>query len=148
MGERRRTTQLIFPHEPDKGRWGDCHRTAIAYVLGYRPEDVPHFIDNDADDHWQHMCWWLGRRGIIPINVAYMGSETLDSVMVSVAGNNRDTPPFHYLMGGRSPRGSDHTVVCCGDRVVFDPSPYGGNLEGPMSTGYWIATFFGHTKAI
>jgi len=43
-------------------------------------------------------------------------------------------PGVYYLLGCGSAR-ADHTVVCCGDKVVCDPSPEGGMLKR-MSNGY------------
>jgi hypothetical protein len=141
-------TQL-YRHEADKGQYGDCHRTAIACLLNIPVEDSPHFIGEyerrkaaDADDdsyNWQqHQEEWLNSLGYTTVDVAYNGDCELSDLFHFMQARN---PHALYLLGGTSPRGTNHTVIACGGGFFHDPHPDGGFLVGPMDNGMWEVTF-------
>lgn len=135
----------IFRHKPPVA-WGDCHRSAIACVLNMRPQDVPHFFDKGASskDGFEHVRVWLQRRGLVEITVAFNGSDSLENVLAAIKVNN---PGLVYLLGGTSRTCVNHTVVCCDDKIVCDPSLTDAGIIGPMDDGNWWLTFFGSLVA-
>ncbi len=50
-------------------------------------------------------------------------------------------PRAFYLLGGRSPRGTNHTVICCGGSFALDPHPDANFLVGRLSNGFYEITF-------
>ncbi|QKW95596.1 hypothetical protein AXL3_47 [Stenotrophomonas phage vB_SmaS-AXL_3] len=140
-------TQL-FRHEADKRQWGDCHRTALASILNLpSPEDAPHFIGmhEEAKADGKEFEWmpaqeeWLNSLGYTSVDIFYNGDlpvETLFEVM------KQRNPNVLYLLGGTSPRGTNHTVVAHGSQGFYhDPHPDGGFLVAPMDHGLWEVTF-------
>lgn len=127
-------------HDPANGRWGDCHRAAIATVLALPLEDVPHFGDGNppTDVFWAREREFLTRFNLRGVQCAYAGE--LADVMRTIAALNG--PDVVWLLGGKSPRGTNHTVVCRGGALVHDPSPLGGGLVAPCEDGWWWVTFF------
>jgi hypothetical protein len=133
-------TQL-FRHDPDNGVYGDCHRTALACVFDKdSPLDVPHFLEDNPTTavFYQRVDVWLleqGFRGFhFPIECA-----DLDAVLEYML---RFAPGIHYILGGKSPRGTHHSVVACGGSLAHDPHPDGSFIVGPCDDGYfWIELF-------
>lgn len=144
----RTPVKQLIKHNPPHA-YGDCHRAAIAYVLGLRAEDVPHFMDGTvglgpAPSAHEAVDLWLGRRGMRTIEVVYDGATRVRDLLVTISHTNARSPSLHYLLGGRSEIGSNHTVVCSGAKIVCDPS--GNGIVGPCDDGYYWVTFFGHLK--
>lgn len=131
-------------HDPDNNVYGDCHRTAIACLLDLEPEEVPHFgqLFQEAKDRGERPVWgeeveaWLNSRGLTQVDVVF--SPDLDGMFNFMQQRN---PLTYYLLGGTSPRGSDHTVICRGGGFEWDPHPDGGFLVGPMSHEYYEVSF-------
>jgi hypothetical protein len=147
-----RIQKQLNRHQPDKGIYGDCHRTAIACVLDLDPKDVPHFMDklpngSDAPDVWGEIERWLNARGLTQINIAFPGAVSLRDVLEAIEVSNASSPGLVYLLGGTSRNNLNHTVVCCGGEIVCDPSLDNSGIIGPMSHGYWCVTFFGALQA-
>lgn len=132
----------LFRHDPDNGIYGDCHRTAIACLLDLLPQDVPHWgaIGRGRDDYdWRAACGaFLAQHGLYQVDVIYRGDAPLSDVLSVLEDRS---PAAYYLIGGQSPRGTNHTVIGCGGCIEHDPHPDGGGLIGPMSHGYWEVTF-------
>lgn len=144
----RTPVKQLIEHNPPHS-YGDCHRAAIAYVLGLRAEDVPHFMDGTsgkgpAPACHEHVDLWLSRRGIRTIEVIYSGDTSLQDLLITVTLTNRRSPSLHFLLGGASRVGSNHTVVCSDGKIVCDPS--GNGIVGPCDDGYYWVTFFGSLK--
>lgn len=140
----------LFRHRPSEGTYGDCHRTAIAIVLGLDASDVPHFMDcadgSSADEAHDRCEAWLNARGIATINVLFPGEVPLAEVLNTVAAcNPRGRPVF--ILGGESRNGVNHSVVACDGRIVCDPSQDESGIVGPCSDGFYWLTFFGHLDA-
>jgi hypothetical protein len=127
-------------HDPNAGQYGDCHRAAIATVLGLPPDDVPHFGFDDppAPAFFNREREFLARFNLYGATVPFSG-ELTDVLRTMSTLNGSD---FVYLLGGKSPRGTNHTVVCRGDQIEHDPNPKGGGLVEPCSDGLWWLTFF------
>lgn len=83
---------------------------------------------------------WLNARGLTSIDICFDGDAgcRLEDIFGFMQARN---PHTYYLLGGRSPRGTNHTVVCCGPGFEWDPHPDGGFLVGPLDNGFWEATF-------
>jgi hypothetical protein len=135
----------MFRHDPDSGVYGDCHRTAIACLLDIHPEEVPHFGQTtmEAKKRGETHDWvadverFLNSRGLTQVDVVYSG-VTLDDLFRFMRARN---PHTLYLLGGSSPRGSDHTIICRGGEFEWDPHPDGGFVIGPMSNGLFEVSF-------
>lgn len=131
-------------HCPAEGRWGDCHRAAVASALDLALDDVPHFGDGGADAGLfrQREVEWFEAQGLTPLQVPFQGD--LEGILQTVGSLN---PGVCYLLGGNSKIGAGHTVVCVGAEIVHDPSPDENGIVGPMSDGLYWVTFFGSGRA-
>lgn len=142
-----RHTQL-FRHEADKGQYGDCHRTAVACLLNIPVEDAPHFIGeferrkaegSEGDYDWQvEQERWLNELGYTTVDISYNDDLGVEGLFRYMAARN---PRAFYILGGTSPRGTNHSVVAMGGGFYHDPHPDGGFLVGPMDNGMWEVTF-------
>lgn len=97
---------------------GDCFRTALAYLLGARPHDVPHFAL--YLNWWEEIRRWVRAhdgRDLYYVDVTVLGHWDL------IPGGVSDDALV--LIGGPSPRGP-FGHVCVGHRdgsLVWDPHP-------------------------
>ncbi|HEY0684719.1 MAG TPA: hypothetical protein VGD45_20450 [Steroidobacter sp.] len=127
----------LFRHDPANGVYGDCHRTAIACLLDLEPDQVPHFGEHYTDSETFHRreSEWLETRGWCTVSVAYNAS--LDDVLRCQGFMN---PDVLYLLGGKSRTGCGHTVIGCGDRIIWDPSLDDSGIIGPFDSDglYWV----------
>lgn len=147
----------LFRHRPDEGIYGDCHRTAIAIVLGMDAKDVPHFMDGApgrsdldapeaAERAHNEVEAWLNARGICTINVLFPGDISLDEVLRTISlVNTRSRPVF--ILGGQSKNGVNHSVVCCDGEIACDPALDDSGIVGPCDDGFYWVTFFGSLQA-
>lgn len=126
-----------FRHRPDEGEYGDCHRTAIAAILGMPTEDVPHFFDRGqtGDDAYGEINRFLTDRGLASITIIYTG-ENWQQVAEAVHGMN---PGWPALLSGTSANDVNHTVVIQQGEIVCDPSLDDSGIVGPCDDGfYWV----------
>lgn len=137
----------LFRHEADKGQYGDCHRTALACILNLdKPEHAPHFIGTHENlkKQGEEFDWqaaqerWLNELGYTSVDIVYNGDMPITGLFEFMQHRN---PEALYLVGGTSPRGTNHTVVAHGGGFCHDPHPDGGFLVGPMDHGFWEVTF-------
>lgn len=132
----------LFRHEPHNDIYGDCHRTAVACLLDKEPWEVPHFTQlayTVAGYDWERgQAEYLATQGLCSVDVIFGGDTTLEDIFRFMQTRN---PSAYYLLSGFSPRGTNHTVVCCGGGYEWDPHPDAGFLVGPMTTGYYEITF-------
>ena len=137
----------IIPHIPSQGLYGDCYRTALGCLLDLPPEQVPHFLDGDADDWIYQRDAWLADRGLGLVTVllsppARSDSDErvgLDAILASMEGINTG---MHYLLCGDTIDGVGHTVVCCGGKVVHNPNANACPIVAPMGgTDYYELQF-------
>lgn len=136
----------LYRHRPDDAIWGDCHRTAIASMLNKQtPTDVPHFGDGgpDSEEFEKRVSEWLLTQNMVQVSIPFTGK--LDEVLLTVAKNANGV---HYLLGGESKTGVDHTVVCQGEKIVHDPSLDGSGIIGPCADGFYWITFLCHSAAL
>lgn len=118
-----------FLHDPENGSWGDCWRTAVAFVLGLHRDEVPHFLDqgvdmSEATKHYQTFLHDLGFGTFdVPI-IAYSVSQLEDFLEIRA-------PSSFVVVTGKAARGYDHCVVYQGNKMVFDPHPSDSGLIGP-----------------
>lgn len=135
----------LFRHHPSRGEIGDCHRTAIACLLHLRPDEVPHFGELSWDHErnaWadpcpfqRHVTEYLASVGLAEVNVAYQ--DSLENVLAAQRATN---PRAYYLLGGHSRTEVNHTVICCGGSIVWDPSLDDAGIVGPCQPDglYWV----------
>jgi hypothetical protein len=136
--------QQLFRHDPDNGVYGDCHRTAIACLLDLHPTEVPHFgqlcieaeASKDPYDWRAHEEQWLNERGLTQAHINFSGG--LDQLFDFMDMYN---PNVLYLLGGTSPRGTAHTVICHGGKLEWDPHPDGGGVPQPMAHKVYEVSF-------
>ncbi len=134
----------LFRHRPEEGIYGDCHRTAIACVLGLDAADVPHFMEGKPAEGIAHAAAekLLNARGIAQINVLFPGELSPVAVIKSV-GYTNDRAGIVFILGGRSKNGCNHSVVCCDGEIVCDPALDDSGIVGPCDDGFYWVTFFG-----
>lgn len=131
----------LFRHDPDNGIYGDCHRTALACIFDKdSPADVPHFAEGwpDGDEFHRRTQAWILDQGYHCVTIPL---ETADLSTALLWMKNR-APDIYWILGGVSPRGTNHSVVCCGGEVVHDPHPDGGGVVGPCSDSYFWIEFY------
>ncbi len=130
-----------YKHDPENGVWGDCHRTSIAFCLGLQRDEVPHIGDGgpSSEEFERRENEYLKTRGLVPIRVPFQSGE-IDQILVVGKLSSCGT---YYLLGGQSKTGVNHTVVCNGDKIVYDPSINDSGIIGPCDDGYYWLTFFG-----
>lgn len=143
----------LFLHKPEEGQYGDCHRTALACILNLQPEEAPHFIGEyerrealkaqgeDVEVYvWQdEQAEWLQSLGFATADICYDGTQgDIEGIFAFMRVRN---PEIYYILGGTSPRGTNHSVVCYGGGYEWDPHPDGGFLVGPMDHGFYEITF-------
>lgn len=128
-----------FKHDPENGVYGDCHRTAIATVLGIDRDDVPHFGDGDppAEEFFRREAEFLKRFNLRTVVVPF--GDKLQNVLDFAQHANGDTP---YLLGGTSKTGVHHTVVGRGNAIAHDPSTTDAGIVAPCKDGYYWLSFF------
>jgi len=127
-------------HKPDEGLYGDCHRTAIAVLLGLDREEVPHFASDNCTTavFTERVSSWLDERGLMQLWFVFDGGDLLSTILTALERLNPGVP---YLLGGRSRTGVNHTVVCQGGEIVCDPSQTGAGIVGPTDGGYYHVNF-------
>lgn len=140
-------------HDPASGVYGDCHRTAIAIILGLDAIDVPHFMDGypdneDAPSAHFAVEAWLNQRGLTQISMLFDGALRLDDVLNSIKFTNPYSPGLCFILGGKSRNGVNHSVVCCDGEIACDPSIDGSGIVGPCDDGWYWVTFFGSLEAV
>lgn len=135
----------LFRHEPHNEIYGDCHRTAIACLMDMEPWQVPHFVGNfyttSRPDYNvdTEVDKWLEQFGLFQLHIHFDGSRGLNNVFGYMRSWN---PDAYYIMGGQSPRGTNHSVICRGGEFYWDPHPIGGFLPKPLDgDGLYITTF-------
>jgi len=132
-----------FLHEPERRSFGDCHRTALACLLNLPPEEVPHFAEiyvekeeaNVFYDWRSHEAEWLADRGYGQAHVAVYDLKQFLSDMDVLS------PNVFYILGGKSPRGWGHSIICKGGAFHWDPHPDSTFVTEPMDHGCYEASF-------
>lgn len=117
-------------HDPPHS-YGDCVRACIASMLDMKPEDVPHFWDNDATtvDAMEAMRQWLAPLGLAPYIVSYPPVPVRE--LLAAVGS--DNPTSRYLLFGTTGDGGGHCVVARGGEIEWNPAWAGGQIVTPMA---------------
>ncbi|MDP3228476.1 MAG: hypothetical protein Q8N13_10945 [Acidovorax sp.] len=132
----------LFHHKPEEGIYGDCHRTAIACVLDKAPQDVPDFgvHFNDGKQFESAVKAYLETQNLFPFSIAF--PPDLPALLEYMGNIN---PGVHYLLSGRSKTGVNHSVVCLGNAIIWDPSLTDAGIVGPCDDGYfWVLVLAQH----
>lgn len=136
----------LHRHAPDEGLIGDCWRTCIACILGLKPQQVPHFVEQAYHSHGikteQHVVLaneWLKGRNLTLLQFAVFATDQ--------GFINRLPPHVPYILtgAGDSSDGMLHCVVARGAReILWDPSPWRVEELKPVSNDeghppyYWL----------
>lgn len=135
--------QKFRHHDPSNGVYGDCHRTAMAMLLGCDRDKIPNFGEYYEDmDKWNELVnSFMDSLGLFQADIAFtfdagIPFEDAKDYMSKIARGN----PF--LMGGTSPNGTNHSIAVDCDGEVFDPQGRTPALVGPCDDGYWWFTLF------
>ena len=135
----------LHRHAPDEGLIGDCWRTCIACILGLKPQQVPHFVEQAVNAgrktdgyHVELANEWLAKRGFGIISIALRADAP--SIAFSM------TPGIHYILGGSGSAGLGvhHCVVGEGHfQTAWDPSPWATGPLTPLTDAngaqyYWL----------
>ena len=138
-------TQLIR-HDPDKGIAGDCFRTVLACLLDLEPDGVLHFMGDLKEDlsvSWAKVDEWLGAEYGLRFVMIRLQVPKIDQWLEYM---ERENPGLRMELGGQSPRGTCHSVVAQGGKVIHDPHPDGGGVVGPCDDGCYSLGFLVPTK--
>ena len=133
-----------YHHDPEAGIQGDCLRASIASILELPIQFVPHFVQPDGPgtarasigNAWRGVDDFLATHELRLFRIPF-DCPTVHDVLSTVGQLNGHA---YWLLSGSS-RVGNHMVVCCGMRIVHDPSPELRDpiLVGPMRSGLWIA---------
>lgn len=133
-------------HDPENGFYGDCHRAALASILGLEYEEIPHFMDNlgpdDGEAFNKNQYDFLKSLKLVPIifPIIFPEDNSLELVLAQLEIWNPNIP---YLLGGESASNCGHSVVCHRERIIWDPSPNRVGIIGPMKDGFYWITYIG-----
>lgn len=124
-----------YLHDPENGTWGDCDRTAVACILGYDRDEVPHFFEglskepggSEIKEAYRKREKWLAERGIEKITLTYE-SEDFEHLLRAVSNNNPGRP---FLFTGGSRNGTGHVVICRSAEIIWDPAIDDSGIVGP-----------------
>jgi hypothetical protein len=119
-------------HDPENGTFGDCHRSCVAAILDLDPSQVPHFTQLELEEGrpWLEILReWLSSYGFSYVAFAFLGTETLETVLDLTA---RNCPGVPLILGGGSAVAPDvgHSVVIMDGKIVMDPSDSG--ISAPL----------------
>lgn len=135
----------LFRHRPSEGEIGDCHRTALACLLDLHPSEVPHFGEmtwdvergkfEEGSRFHDLVGEFLASKGLAAVDVVY--DAPLDCVLRAQAHIN---PRAYYLLGGQSATGVNHTVICRGGEIHWDPGQDDPGIVAPCQPDglYWV----------
>jgi len=124
-------------HDPDNGKHGDCHRTALAMALGINAADIPNFGDPREHPDWRgSRNAWLAQQGLGAVELPFPASVELETLLRQLEHSCGEAVA---LLAGYSPRGTYHeTVVHRGK--MYDPHPSESGIVRAHEDGYWWVT--------
>ena len=108
-------------HDPANGRYGDCMRCCIASMLDMQPAGIRNFgelASKGAEEFWSAVNDFLIFLGYRIATFAF--DAEVPEVLASMELHNSG---MYWIMGCAGPK-ANHSVVCCGGRVVSDPAGY------------------------
>lgn len=121
----------LHQHDPANGVLGDCFRTSLACLLDLEPKDVPHFMgdpDEPTEVAWANVDIWLGEKFNLRFCTIRLQIKNIDPWLEFL---DEENPGLRYELGGKSPRGSCHSVIVESGKIIHDPHPDGGGIVGP-----------------
>ena len=127
-------------HNPEKGIWGDCDRTCLACLLDLPVEKVPHFFHEFKDGAVDKREKWLNKRGLTSIQLPHT-ADSVESILNHAAAYIN----CHYMLIGESKSGTNHVVICYGNKIIHDPSQDGSGIIRPCDDGYYWLMFLAKT---
>jgi hypothetical protein len=128
-----------YRHRPDDGEIGDCHRTAIAMMMGLSRDDVPHFLHDNCNSKIfrQRVDDYLSAHGRCEVGFPLGGKDvTPEHVLECIAVWAPKTP---VILGGTSRTGCNHSVVVF-EGSILDPSLDNSGIVGPCDDGFYWCT--------
>jgi hypothetical protein len=113
-----RRQKQAYRHDPANGVFGDCNRTAIACVLGVERDELPHVHrDMNSEEFEAFTKGFLADRGLHLISVPVNAPSVSEAMLF---GHMRGGG-IPFILGGQSPRGVNHSVVCFSQDDLHDP---------------------------
>jgi hypothetical protein len=132
--------QTHFVGDPD-GIPGNCMQAAIASVLEYPLDAVPHFAAMPEVGWWDAFLDYLGRLGLRLTMYADRFFETdvyLDGLLIAAPLSEWPADRI-VIANGMSPRGVRHSVIWQHGEMIHDPHPSRAGLtEAPDEV--WLIT--------
>lgn len=132
----------LFKHNPEKGSFGDCHRTCLACLLHLHPIQVPNFGEfyYDIDDFKAAELSFLHSLNLDKVEIPF--TCTLEQLLESM---NNVNPHAYFILGGGSINKVNHSVIAGQGKILWDPSldaeKDSHTIIGPMTDGYFWVTF-------
>lgn len=136
-----------FKHEPEIGHYGDCDRTSLACILEIPRDNVP----NWAEKYWGDCSTWAAERKAWLKSIGYALASmyykdcSLDELLNYVGHFNSDV---YWLLTGCSKNGTNHVVICLGDKIVWDPAIDNSGIVGPTDEGFFYVEFIVPIKCV
>lgn len=130
-----RPQKQLFHHRPAEGIYGDCYRTAIACILDLSPDEVPHQHKEQIDGEQRQLMeeWLRGQNLCIAAIIFEADPEVVLDTMKNL------NPQTIYILSGFSRTGVNHSVVCRGGEIIWDPSLTDAGIVGRCDDGYtWV----------
>ncbi len=132
-------------HDPDKGIYGDCFRTAIACILDCEsPEEIPLFAP--VEDQKKAYVEYLDSIGYVLFEIPFNITKSIKAPLLFM---QTYYPNFDYILAGVSSRGIGHVSIYRGDELIHDPHPSGGGILSAFPEGnvwYEIGIIFPKPK--
>ena len=114
----------INKHDPENGLFGNCNQMCLNFLL--KRTDAPHFFNsgNNEQAHKDYDAWLKDNR-LFRILIAYNAkpNEVLDTIDIY-------NPNLKYIMIADSGV-ADHSVVCQGGKIIYDPAGRIKSFVGP-----------------
>lgn len=130
-----------YLHRPEEGTYGDCHRTAIACLLGLERDTVPHWgVHYGTAQFDAEAKAFLAGRGLRALTFP-VWADSPEKARWFMAQVN---PGVYYLMVGKSRNGTNHVVICLDGDQVWDPAIDDSGIVGGAvdengdSNWYWM----------
>lgn len=134
-----KTYKQLIRHDPSTQTCGDSYRTALACLLEVPPEEVAHIPASawgDDDLFHEHFDNVLLEFGYVTTTTTY-GCSLPDLLRTQQLHN----PGVYYLLMGLGNNGTNHVVIGCGNKIVWDPCPDESGIIGPCETGVFYVSF-------
>lgn len=143
-----RFNKQMFKHRPQDGIPGDCHRACLTSMLDLEIGDIPNVpmeLALNGTAFHQFYDDELHKLGYAAVTFAYEGDLSGVQNIMQVLN-----PGVRYILGGSSARGIGHSVVGCGNKVLWDPSteckPAEEPIVGPLDGYYWVSFLVPNTQ--